>query len=280
MKLRIILLWGLLVLAACGATGAESTQSFTYDYPDPANVEFSVHTGTLNIQRGAASGVQGQVTTNVSDWRVQQSLDVDGTLQIIQGRTRNQLIPNASSRWDVELAAGPPLNLTINSESAGGSLELGGLPTAGVRVEGVSGDYEVVYDTPNLLDDGGVLQVRLTTGKFTMNGLFNSHVRSFRTVSTGGNQTFEFAPGTLVQNLNGDIETTTGNVVLRIPVGTPVRVTFTAASGRVLEATPEFVLVNPGVYETAEYADADQPRVRIAVRTVAGDLRLVGVPPL
>ena len=47
-----------------------------------------------------------------------------------------------------------------------------------------------------------------------------------------------------------------------------------------MEVSPEFIEVSRNVYETAQYADGEGPRVQIAVRTTAGDLRLIAVPPL
>jgi hypothetical protein len=218
--------------------------------------------------------------TNVGAWSAQQSTTAEGIQRVEQGIARNPSIPNAMNTWDVELGTGQPLSLTVESMSAGGSLQLGGLQLTELGINGTTGDFNVNYANANSLADGGSISIALTSGDLTINNVLNSHANRIETRSTGGNQTFEFGRGDLMQDLLVAIQSTSGDIILRIPIGTAATITFMGASGRVLEASPEFVRVNPGVYETAEYANADLPRMQIAVRTVAGDLRLVSVPPL
>ncbi len=270
----------MLLLAACGAAGNESAQTFEFEYGENATVVLAIDTGTLNINPVAGTGVNGTVTTNVGAWSVQQSTLADGVQRVEQGKARNANIPNATNTWDVELGTDQPLTLTIESVSADGNLELGGLQLTGLNIVGTTGNYTLNYNTANPLDDGGNIQVELTNGNLTVNDLINSHVSQIQTRSSGGDQTFDFGAGQLTQDLLGAVESTSGDIVFRIPTGLAARITYTASSGRVLEASPEFNEVNPGVYETAEYADANQARLQFAVRTVAGDLRLVSVPPL
>lgn len=283
MKMRIVRLsMAMLFAAACSTAGREITQTFEFDYPDtePAAVVLDMRTGTLNLRPVAGNSVRGQVTTNVDQWRVSQTVTEDGAPRIVQGESRNQVIPNATNRWDVEVGTGQPLALTINLMAASSNLELGGIPLTALTLTGTSGSQSLDYRTPNPLDDGGRLRIDMKTGDVTVSGLFNSRIRELTSITTGGDQTIEFGGGELVQDIRGNIETSTGNVTLRIPNNIGVRVTFTGASGRVMEVSPEFIEVSRNVYETAQYADGEGPRVQIAVRTTAGDLRLIAVPPL
>ncbi len=270
-----------LLLAACSTTGSESNQSFAFDYPErnPAPVELNILNGVLNVSSGEIEGVQGEVKTNVSAWRVSQTASGDGGQRISQGNSRNEVIPGATNQWDVVMGTGRPLALTINSQSANANLNLGGLSLDSLVAAGTDGDYVVNFDGPNPLESSRI-RIGLTTGSITMTGIFRSRVRELVGMTTGGNQSYEFGGGDLIDDLTGDIETRTGDVVLRIPTGTAARVSFTAASGRVLQTSPEFVEVAENVFETAEYTNGDQPRVQIAVRSVAGDLRLFVMPPL
>lgn len=270
-----------LLLAACSATGAEKNQSFSFDYPDtePAPVVLDIHTGVLNLTASDIEGVRGRVTTNVSAWQVSQTIDANGAPRVTQGQTRAEVIPNTTNRWDVEMGTGHPLALTINSGSASANLGLGGLSLASLTASGTSGDYVVNFGALNPLENSRV-RIELTSGSITMNGIFRAHISELVGITTGGNQSYEFGGGELTGNLLGDIETRTGDIVLRIPIGTAAHVSFTAASGRVLQSSPEFIEITENVFETVEYANPDVPRVQIAVRSVAGDLRLFAVPPL
>ncbi|MAS35740.1 MAG: hypothetical protein CL610_17150 [Anaerolineaceae bacterium] len=282
MKKRLIgLAAAVLLVAGCSATGSENTETFTFDYPDadPAPVVLNMHTGTLNVQPVPGTAVNGTAVTNVSAWLPSQSIGENGAQQVVQGQTRNEVIPNASNQWDVELGTGQPLSLTVNGAAINGNLDLTGLQLRLLSITGTSGNYALEYDAPSPLDDGGRLRAQLVSGDISITGVFNSHIRELNVVTTSGDQSYEFG-GALVQDLHANLESTVGNVILRIPIGTPVRVNFSAASGRVMERSPEFIVVEGNVYETADYADSDQPRLQIAVRTTAGDLRLVAVPPL
>ena len=269
-----------LMSAACGAAGSETAKTFEFDYPDvdPAPVVLDIQTGTLNVRPVDGKSVKGTVTTNVRAWQVSQTTDSDGTQHVTQGEARDAVIPNASNRWDVDMGTGQPLALTINSLAASSDLKLGKLPLRDLEISGTSGDQVLEYDSPNPLDDGGTLQIHLTSGNVTVNGVFNSHVGTLQSVTTGGNQSFDFGNGDLVQDMQMDIEARIGDISLRIPIGTPTRVMFTGASGRVMAHSPEFVEVSSGIFETAEYTAGDTPHVEITVQTVAGDLRMFAVP--
>ncbi|MBZ0303917.1 MAG: toast rack family protein [Anaerolineae bacterium] len=271
----------LALLVSCSAAGAETMQTFEFTYPDtqPAPVVFDLNAGVLNLQPVEGSSVTGRVTTNVRQWQVSQTIDADGAQRVSQGETRNEVIPNATNEWQVQMGSGTPLAFTINGMAASGNLDLSGLPLQTLSINATSGSYNLSYDSPSPLD-GGLLRIQLGSGNVTIEGLFHSRIREVNSLTSSGSQIFEFGGGELARNLEGSIETKTGDVVLRIPIGTPVRVMFTAASGRVMETSPDFVEVSKNVYETAEYADSDQPRLQLAVRSVAGDLRLYAVPPL
>ena len=271
----------LLLAAACSTTGSETTQSFSFEYADadPAPVVLEIRTGTLNLTPVNGNSVQGQVTTNVESWRVSLN-EAGGAQRVVQGQARNDVIPRAANRWDVSMGTGQPLALTINSEAANANLELGGLALRDVTINGTTGSYDISYSSPNAVEQGGRLSIQLTSGDISVDGLLNSHVSSLQSVTTGGSQTYEFGGNTLTQNLRGNIETTSGDITLRIPEGTAVRIMYNSSSGRVMQISPEFTETNRNVFETAEYAEGVQPHMQLSIRTVAGDLRVISVPPL
>ncbi len=272
----------LLLAAACSTTGSETTQSFSFEYADadPAPVILEMRTGTLNLTPVDGNSVQGQVTTNVDSWRVSLNEEAGGAQRVVQGQARNDVIPRATNRWDVSMGTGQPLALTINSEAANANLELGGLALRDVTINGTTGSYDISYSSPNAVEQAGRLSIQLTSGSISLEGLLNSHVSSLQSVTSSGSQTFDFSGGTLVQNLRGNIETTTGNITLRIPEGTPARIMYTASSGRVMQMSPEFTETSQNVFVTAEYEEGAQPHIQLSIRTTAGDLRVISVPPL
>jgi DUF4097 and DUF4098 domain-containing protein YvlB len=284
MKTRMLKWWiVVLLLAGCAAaSNVESSQTYELNYPEQEQVTVAlvIRDGTLNVSPAAGQALRAQVTTNVRDWLPTLSEAAAGTLRMTQGESRNAVIPNARNRWDVTLGSDQTVALSVDLGAANSELTLGGLALSRVNVQGLTGNTTITYNRPNALEDGGQMQIALTSGNLNLNGVFYSHITELQSVTTGGNQDIEFGPGTLTQDFRANIEARTGNVVLRIPTGTAVRVMFTGSSGRVLGVSPEFQEVSRWVYETPEYANADQPRMQITVRTVAGDLRLIGVPPL
>jgi hypothetical protein len=272
---------GLILLAAgCSAAGSSAVQTFEFDYPesDPAPIVLQIDSGTLNVMPGAGTGVQGQVTTNVQAWQAQVSLDGDGTQRVMQGDSRNQVIPNASNVWDVSLGTGQPLALTVNHSAAAANLALGGLPLRTLNLNGTTGDSLVTFTEANPLEEGVRARVQMTNGDVSMSGVFNSRIVDLAVVTVAGKAIIDFGGGTLTQNFNSSIETRVGDVTLSIPIGTAARVMFTGASGRALRVSPNFVEVSDNVFETAEYSNDSRPHVQISVTTLAGDLTLLAVP--
>jgi hypothetical protein len=76
--------------------------------------------------------------------------------------------------------------------------------------------------------------------------------------------------------MNVRIETTSGNVLLKIPSTAVAQIIYRTSSGAVLETDPQYQQVNDITYTLGDNATSAAPRINIEIRTVVGDLRLAG----
>lgn len=277
-KRALILIWTVLLLAACGSAGSQTVHEFSVAYPETnlARVILEINSGMLNINSGAGESITGSAVTNVDAWRPAIAQEANGVVRIRQGATRSQVIPTSTNEWTITLGDAQPLNLEVNAGSAGGSLNLGGLPLNDVVVRADTGSFSIGYERAAEVDTAGAITVTTSSGNLEMTRVLNSQARAITTTSRSGTQILDFS-GTLAHDMSVTATSSTGTVTLRVQRGIPTRVIFNTTSGVVREVAPEFERVETSVFQTDDYDTTDGPRLLIEVTTVFGDFRLVSV---
>ncbi len=277
MKRVALFILPILLFVACSSTGGTQTQSVDLPYPDadPATLNLDTTAGSITVSAADSSGINGTLSTNVGSWVAQTSTS-GSTISIRQGRASADVIPEAENTWDLQLGRGKPLILNQTNTAANATFNLGGLTLSAVNVTATTGNYTVSYGTPNPTDDGGTASFGMTNGDFTASGLSNSHLSSLTVTTTGGDVQLAFDGAAITQNMNVRIETTSGNVLLKIPPNAVAQVIYRTSSGALLETDPQYQKVNDITYTVGDYATSTAPRITIEIRTVVGDLRLAG----
>lgn len=281
--IRLVLLLGLTVLmTGCRTAGADVRQEFQIAYPDatPVQVLLNLSAGSLVLHADdAVDGLSGTIETNVSAWRATAETAADQTVRVVQGSSRTEVIPRAQNDWQIRMGTGSPLDLDVSTGAANSVLNLGGLGLETLQVNSVSGNVQLEFARPVVNSGDGRIDIRSTSGSLTLNHLLRSGARTLNTNSTSGRQTLSFDGGTLAGDMHVQSQATAGSVTLRIVEGLAVEIAFLTRSGVVLERAPVFEPMGNNTFRTAQFAEADGPRLFIEVQTVAGDLRIVSVPP-
>lgn len=281
--IRFLMVFGLLILTSCRTAGADVRQELNLPYPDTgtAQITLSMTAGTLDMRPvEAGEGISGVVTTNVGAWTPTTVVEPDGTLVVRQGDARTDVIPRAENHWQIGLGTGHPVHLNVSTVAANSTLNVGGLTIPQLTVTSVSGNTTINYSEPLVDVDRSLINVTSTSGNILLTGLLNSMATTIRTVSTSGNHTLEFNGVPPNQDMHVSVESSSGSVTLRVAEGVFVNVKFLTRSGIIAERSPTFLPGANDSYETEGFSTADQSRLFVEVQTVAGDLRLVSVPPL
>ncbi len=277
MKRLALFILPILLFAACRSAGGTQTQSVNLPYPDTDPVTLNLNTSAGNVTVSAADspGVSGTLSTNVGAW-VAQTSSSGSTISIQQGRASADVIPEAENTWDLQVGRGKALILNQTNTGANTTFNLGGLALSAVNVTATTGNYTVSYGTPNPADDGGTASYQITNGNFTGSGLANSHLSSLSVTTTGGDVQLAFDGAAITQNMSVRIETSSGNVLLKVPATAVAQVIYRTSSGALLETDPQYQKLNDITYTVGGNAASDVPRITIEIRTVVGDLRLAG----
>ncbi len=277
MKRVVLFILPILLFTACRSAGGTQTQSVNLPYPDadPVTLNLDTTAGTITVSAADTSGVSGTLSTNVGAWVAQTSTN-GSTISIQQGHSGADVIPDAANSWDLQVGRGKTLILNQTNTGADTTFNFGGLTLSAVNVTATTGSYTVSYSTPNPADDGGTASFGLGNGGFTGSGIANSHLSSLTVTTTGGDVQMAFDGTAITQNMNVRIETTSGNVLLKVPSSVVAQVIYRTSSGALLETDPQYQKLNDITYTVGGNAASDAPRINIEIRTVVGDLRLAG----
>lgn len=252
------------------------TQTKHIHIPAPANpkivtfVTLRFGAGRLNLTGGAiGSLVDGSASYNVADFEPR----VTGTstdVRIDQGNLELRGIPDFNAdqiknEWDLKLGA-TPINLRVNAGAYNGQYELGGLALTDLYVADGASNISLGFARPNATD---MASLRYETGasNVTLTGLGNANFSSMTFRGGAGNYTLDFS-GSLRRDGSVRIESGLSSLTIRVPQGTPARVTFEGGlsniqpSGDWQRSDEVFVLPGSG------------PTLTIVVSMAAGDVRL------
>ncbi len=153
------------------------------------------------------------------------------------------------------------------------TVNLSGLPLAGLNIDAYEGDYAIDFTTPNPTGQGNG-HISLGSGDFRGSSLLNSRFDRLTVRTVSGRIRLAFDGLSLEHDMIVQLESESGGVWLEIPGDIPAQITFTTDSGRVIKLEAGYEQVDSTIYETGGYHLGDSPRLHIVIDTVRGDLRL------
>ncbi len=279
--MRILFLVLLLTVAACSATGSDVTHTLEVAYPADAEqiaLTLRTDTGTLDVTAGSGASVQGNVTTNVAEWR--PNTGATGNIVTIErGAMGSNRIPNATLAWNLTVGDALPLDLTVEAGTATTTLSLGGLPLRSLTIRGDDNPLALRFDSPRA--DAGTANavIEARDADVDVTGLLNASLERLDIDTTSGTQTLTFDGGGQSTTTRAFLEARSGDVVLRFGGDAPARVILRSTSGRAIQVDGGFIETSAGVFDFGGYdeSNAGQLGVIAEVRTVSGDLRLVNI---
>lgn len=252
------------------------TQTKDIHVPAPANpkdvtfVTLHFGAGQLHVAGGAIGNlVDGSAIYNVADF--EPRIAGTGTdVRIEQGNLELHGIPNFNAdqiknEWDLKLGV-TPINLRVNAGAYNGQYELGGLALTDLYVADGASNVSLGFAQPNATD---MASLRYETGasNVTLTGLGNANFSNMIFRGGAGNYTLDFS-GRLRRDGSVRIESGLSSVTIRVPQGTPARVTF---EGGLSNIQPGGDWQRNG--DTFTLA-GNGPSLTIVVSMAAGDVRL------
>lgn len=153
------------------------------------------------------------------------------------------------------------------------TVNLSGLPLAGLHIEAYVGDYTIDFATPNPTGQGDC-HIALGSGDFRGSSLLNSRFDHMTVRTVSGRIRLAFDGLSLEHDMLVRLESDSGGVWLEIPPDIPAKITYVTDSGRVIKVDEGYAQVDSTIYETGGYHLGASPRLTIEIDTVMGDLRL------
>ena len=207
-------------------TGA--TQTTNINVPAPAagavaNVTLEVGAATLDLAGGSSKLIEGTIQTNVAEWK--PTVTISGTrVTIAQGKS-DVLLPdstNTLNKWNLQLGKTSPISLTVNAGAYKGTLNLGGVPLRGLKIEQGAATSDINFATANpevmreLLVDAGASALSFT-------GLANANFEKLTIKGGVSNYTLDFS-GKLQRNATAKLQIGAATLTLIVPEGTNAKV--------------------------------------------------------
>ena len=232
MRKAILLVLGALLLGACDSSFASApigeTRTETIRVPaTSAATDLTLRFGMADrfqLKGGAEGLVDGSVQYNVDD--LKPTISAAGnhvTIEQLHNGLTN-FARDAHKQWDLKLSDATPLDLTIEAGAYNGSYDLGGLRLRELNVS--QGAAETTYDfsKPN---PEAMERLTFSTGASTatLRNLANANAASLSFDGGTGSYILDFG-GQLVRSANVEIVGGASTYTIRIPRGTPARVTF------------------------------------------------------
>lgn len=235
------------------SVGQGNLQTFTFSESAPAGaevVELSIQMGAgkLEIQGGSNSLVEGKVEYNIEGWKPVVRVS-DNRIVVKQQSSDITNIPSRNIRnsWDLLLGSKTPIDLRIEAGAYEGTLDLSGVPLAGLSISDGASDASVEFNQPNP-EEMRLLEYKTGFSTVKLSGLGNAHFSEMEFSGGAGSYTLDFS-GALQRDANVKISGGGSNVKIIVPQGTPSRVSFTQQLANV--NTSGKWQVNDGIYSTA-----------------------------
>jgi hypothetical protein len=270
-------LTALLLLGACGginiqpaAVGANHTEMLRVPATSAAT-DLTLRFGAADrfqLSAGAEDLVDGSVQYNIDSLKPTVSTS-GSSVTIAQGNDGAISIPSgAHNQWDLKLSGATPLGLKIEAGAYKGTYDLGGLRLRELNVS--QGAAETTYDfsqpNPEPMER---LTFQTGASAVTLNNLANANAADISFDGGAGDYTLDFG-GALARSANVKIEGGAATYTIRVPAGTPARVTFKGGMNSI--NTVGFTGQDKQ-YVNAAW-DAGRPHLEIAVDLGLGTLNL------
>ena len=153
------------------------------------------------------------------------------------------------------------------------TVNLSGLPLAGLNIEAHFGDYSIDFATPNPTGQGDC-HISLGSGDFRGSSLLNSRFDRMNVRTVSGRIRLAFDGLSLEHDMSVRLASDSGGIWLEIPNDIPAQITFVTDNGRVIKMDEGYEQVDSTIYTTRGYHLSESPRLTIEIDTVMGDLRL------
>ena len=251
-------------------TGTTETMEINETATNGANpVELSIEmgAGSLTINPGATTIVQGTVDYNVADWAPKVT-NSDGKIDISQANNSSVGIPDGQivNKWDLRLGS-VPINLSISTGANEGNFDLSGLSIENLTISDGASKTNITFDEPN-----PVVMERLQyhTGASEVNlmGLGNANVKEIEFSGGAGSYKLDFS-GDLKEDVNVRISAGMSDLTLIIPTGTHAIVTLNGGLSNI-NANGTWT-INGSTYETGSTGAT----IHVTLDMAVGNLNLI-----
>ena len=221
--------------------------------------------------------LRGRFRYNVAEWAPNIAQEMkDNDIHVTVGQGLGSQIPlgehdDLQNAWELELARGIPMDLTVDVGTGQALLDMSGLSLSDLTV--TTGNSEVALsfgtDNPQPL---GALRVTSGAGKLLASGLGNANFDQLWVLGGAGAVDLDFS-GSFRRSAVVDIKAGTGKVTVRVPGGLGVRVTLAGTSVGGID-TLGFEEQGEDVYVNAAYGSAPVT-LSIKITTGIGSVSLV-----
>ncbi|MEI8132278.1 MAG: toast rack family protein [Leptolinea sp.] len=256
-------------------TGPETTTTIDELYPsviDIAHLTLEMGAGTLNIGEGGKKLVEGNITTNVLDWKPEVTRS-DNNISISQGKQANKVnIPTGDLRnkWDLQLGTEKPISLEINAGAYKSDVVFGKVAIAELKINDGASQSKITFDevNPQTMNNfaykTGASQVNLIN-------LANANFEEMTFESGAGSYTLDFN-GVLQRDAKVTIKSGLSNIKIIMPSDTACTISLTGGVTNVsLKGT---WTVNSNRYTTQV---SSGPTLNINIEMGVGNLELISL---
>jgi hypothetical protein len=278
-KIKMILLVGMaLTLMACTLsvnvpkvqTGTiikmEINETASAD-ANPVELKIEMGAGTLAIQPGAASTIEGIIAYNVDDWKPNVS-NSGNQISISQSNTKNVGVPDGQieNAWNLKIGS-IPIDLSISTGANEGILDLSGLSIEQLAISDGASRTTVTFNEPNPVE---MEKLEYHTGASEVNliGLGNANVQNIEFNGGAGSYELDFS-GDLANDMNVRIGTGMSDLSIIIPSGVHSIIVINGGLSNI-NATGTWT-INGNTYESGTVG----PTIRITIDMAVGNLNLV-----
>jgi hypothetical protein len=268
------------LLAQRDPAGDEERITLEYGRDNNIRIEMDGRGGNLELISSAVRG-EGYVLTNYQ--KGSGFVQFDRDRQVLQTKTRMAYTLNRVSNHVQKVApymwfhipAGAELDFDMDLNSVGyGSLDFRAMDINQFRLWAKYGDVDVNFPTRNESIVRGTAKFGMLAGDLEITNLGNLSAAKVRINGGAGEVEVHFGPQ-LFQNMDVRLDLDIGELLLRIPRGTHVRITGTSRNlsdyGLKKVDRRQGVFRSVPVWETEQYSD-NSPLLDIRLTGPMGDL--------
>lgn len=238
-----------------------------------AEVRLRLLSDSLTVRSSAEVDLlRGRFRYNVEEWapNIKQETKDNGERVIVTvGQGLGSQIPLGGSAeyvnaWEIDLARGIPLDLSVDIGAGETQLDLSGLMLSQLSVTSGSAEQSLVFHEANPIPMS-TLRLTAGTGKCVAAGLGNANFDRLVVFGGVGALDLDFG-GAWTRGALAEVRAGAGKITLRVPATIGVRVVFSSSPLSVVETTG-FTVQTDNVYTNAAYGVAP---VTLTINITAG----------